>query len=75
MDNLNHQQNNFVNFFEPSIWVLANFFGAEQVDEIQRKQSKPDAIIDKEEVMKELSDFLLDSKDAFQCQKNKTGYC
>ena len=29
------------------------------------QKSKVDAIIDKEEVMKDLSGFLLDSKDAF----------
>ena len=35
------------------------------------QKSKVDAIIDKEEVMKDLSGFLLDSKDAFQCHNKK----
>ena len=76
MDNLK-QQNNLVNLFETSIQVLANFYSAEQVDEFQGKESKVDAIIDKEEVMKELANFLLDSKDASQdasqCHNNKKG--
>ena len=63
VDNLT-QQNNLVYLFETSIRVLANFYGAEQVDEFQGKESKVHVIIDKEEVMKELSNFLLDSKDA-----------
>ena len=63
VDNLK-QQNNLVYLFETSIRVLANFYGAEQVDEFQGKESKVHVIIDKEEVMKELSNFLLDSKDA-----------
>ena len=62
MDNLK-QQNNLVYLFETSIRVLANFYGAEQVDEFQGKESKVHVIIDKEEVMKELSNFLLDSND------------
>ena len=72
VDNLNKQQSNLVNLFETSIRVLANFYGAEQVDELQGKKSKVDAIIDKDEVMKDLSGFLLDSKDAFQCHNKKT---
>ena len=64
-DNLNKQQSNLVNLFEPSIWVLTKFYGTEQACEFQGKESKVDAIIDKEEVMKELLYFLLDSKDAF----------
>ena len=72
MDNLNKQQNDLVNLFELSIQVLTNCYGTEQVDEFQGKESKVDAIIDKEEVMKELLDFLLDPKDAFQCHKKKT---
>ena len=78
VDNLNKQQSNLVNLFETkSIWVLANFYGTEQVDEFQGKKSKVDAIIDKEEVMKDLSGFLLDSKDALQChnKKNESGCC
>ena len=63
MDNLK-QQNNLVYLFETSIRALANFYRAEQVDEFQGKESKVHVIIDKEEVMKELSNFLLDSKDA-----------
>ena len=63
VDNLK-QQNNLVYLFETSIRVLANFYGAEQVDEFQGKESKVHVIIDKEEVMKELSNFLLNSKDA-----------
>ena len=72
VDNLNKQQSNLVNLFETSFRVLANFYETEQVDEFQGKESKVDAIIDKEEVMKDLSDFLLDSKDAFQCHNKKT---
>ena len=71
MDNLNQQQSNLVNLFEPSMWVLTNFYGTEQVDEFQRNKSKVDVIIDKEEVKKELSDFLLDSKDDFQCHEKQ----
>ena len=54
MDNLK-QQSNLVNLFETCIWVLANFYGTEQVDEFQGMESKVDAIIDKEQVMKDLS--------------------
>ena len=72
VDNLNKPQSNLVNLFETSFRVLANFYETEQVDEFQGKESKVDAIIDKEEVMKDLSDFLLDSKDAFQCHNKKT---
>ena len=71
VDNLNKQQTNSVNLFEPSIRVLANFYGTEQVDKFQGKESKVDVIIDKEEVMKELSGFLLDSKNAFQCHNKE----
>ena len=71
VDNLNKQQNNLVNLFETSIGGLANFYGTEQVDELQGKKSKVDAIINKEEVMKDLSRFPLDSKDAFQCHNKK----
>ena len=71
VDNLNKQQSNLVNLFETSIGGLANFYGTEQVDELQGKKSKVDAIIDKEEVMKDLSGFPLDSKDAFQCHNKK----
>ena len=74
MDNLNKQQSNLVNLFEPSMQVLANFYDAEQVNEFQGKESKADVIIDKEEVIKELLDFLLDSKDAFQCHNKKTNH-
>ena len=35
------------------------------------KESKVDAIIDKEEIMKELSNFLLNSKDVSQCYNKK----
>ena len=49
-----------------------NFYSTEQLDEFQGKEPKVDAIIDKEEVMKDLSDFFLDSKDAFQCHNKKT---
>ena len=56
VDNLDQQQSKLVNLFEPSMWVLTNFYGTEQVDEFQRNKSKVDAIIDKEEVKKELSD-------------------
>ena len=35
------------------------------------KESKVDAIIDKEEIMKELSNFLLNSKDVSQCYNEK----
>ena len=72
VDNLNQQQSELVNVFEPSIQALASFNGTEQVDEFQRKESQVDVITDKEEVMKELSDFLLDSKDDFQCHNKKT---
>ena len=71
VDNLNKQQSNSVNLFEPSIWVLANFYETEEVDDFQGKEWKVDAIIDKEEVMKELSDFLLDSKDVFNVTTKK----
>ena len=74
MDNLKKQQSNLVNLFEPSMWVLANFYGTEQVNEFQGKESKVDVIIDKEEVIKELLNFLLDSKDAFQCHNKKTNH-
>ena len=72
MDNLSKQQSDLVNLFETSIQVMVNFYGTEQVDEFQGKEPKVDAIIDKEEVMKNLSDFLLDSKDTFQCHNKKT---
>ena len=72
VDNLHKQQSNLVNLFETSFQVLAHFYKTEQVDEFQGKESKVDAISDKEEVMKDLSDFLLDSKDAFQCHNKKT---
>ena len=72
MDNLSKQQSDLVNLFETSIQVMVNFYGTEQVDEFQGKEPNIDAIIDKEEVMKNLSDFLLDSKDAFQCYNKKT---
>ena len=76
VDKLSKQQSDLVNLFESSIRVLSNFYGKETVDEFQGKESKVDVIIDKEEVMKELPDFLLNSKDAFQCQnKKKTGCC
>ena len=65
MDNLNKQQSDLIHLFETSVWVLVNFYGTEQVDEFQGKEPEVDAIIDKEELMKNLSDFLLDSKDAF----------
>ena len=70
MDNLK-QQSNLVNLFETSIWVLANFYGTEQVDEFQGMESKVDAIIDKEQVMKDLSDYQI-----YQChnKKNKPGW-
>ena len=32
LDNFNKQQGNLVNIFEPSTWVLVNFYGKEQVD-------------------------------------------
>ena len=64
MDNFNKQQSNLVNLLEPSIRVLVNFYEKEQVDEFQGKEIN-DAIIDKEEVMKDLSDVILYSKDAF----------
>ena len=47
VDNLK-QQSNLVNLFETSIWFLGNFYGTEQVDEFQEKESKVDAIIDNE---------------------------
>ena len=47
VDNLK-QQSNLVDLFETSIWVLGNFYGTEQVDEFQGKESKADAIIDNE---------------------------
>ena len=71
MDNLNKQQSDLINLFETSVRVLVNFYGTEQVDEFQGKEPEVDAIIDKEELMKNLSDFLLDSKDAFQCHNKK----
>ena len=70
MDNFNKQQSNLVNLLEPSIRVLVNFYEKEQVDEFQGKEIN-DAIIDKEEVMKDLSDVILYSKDAFQCHNKK----
>ena len=81
VDNLNKHQSDLVNLFESNIRVLTNFYGTEQVDEFQGKESKVDTIIDKDEVIKELSDFLLDYKDAFQChnnnnnKKSKPGCC
>ena len=71
VDNLNKQQRDLVSLFEPSIRVLANFYRTEQIDEFQGKESKVDAITDKEEDIKELSDFLLDSEDTFQCHNKK----
>ena len=71
IDNLNKHRSDLVNFFESNIRVLTNFYGTEQVDEFQGKESKVDTIIDEEEVIKELSDFLLDYKDAFQCHNKK----
>lgn len=38
VDNLNKQQSNSVNLFEPSIWVLANFYETEEVDDFQGKE-------------------------------------
>ena len=63
----NKQQNDLVNLFKPNIRVLANFYGTKQVDQLQGKKSNVDAIIDREEVLKELSNFLLDYKNVFQC--------
>ena len=63
----NKQQNDLVHLFKPSIRVLTNFYGTEQVDQFQGKKSNVDAIVDREEVMKELSDFILDYKNVFQC--------
>ena len=71
VDYLNKQQSDLVNLFEQSIRVLANVYGTEQVDEFRGKKSKVDGITDKGEVIKELSDFLLGSKDAFQCHNKK----
>ena len=73
VDNLNKQQSDLINLFETSVRVLVNFYGTEQVDEFQGKEPKVDGIIDKEEVMKDLPYFLLDSKDVFQCHNKKNG--
>ena len=70
--NLNQLPSDLVNLFETNVQVLVNFYGTEQVDEFQGQEPKVDGIIDKEEVMKDLPDFLLDSKDAFQCHNKKT---
>ena len=43
------------NRFEPSIRVLANFYETEQVDEFQGKESKVDAIIDRDENSSDLN--------------------
>ena len=72
VDNLNQLPSDLVNLFETSVQILVNFYGTEQVDEFQGQEPKVDGIIDKEEVMKDLPDFLLDSKDAFQCHNKKT---
>ena len=73
VDNLK-QQSNLVNLFETSIWVLGNFYGTEQVDEFQGKESKADAIIDNEQVMKDRSIRLSDLSMS-QKQKNEPGCC
>ena len=73
MDNLK-QQSNLVNLFETNIWVLGNFYGTEQVDEFQGKESKVDAIIDKEQVMKDRSIRLSDLSMSQQ-KKNEPGCC
>ena len=70
MDNLK-QQSNLVNLFETSIWVLGNFYGTEQVDEFQGKESKVDAIIDKEHVMKDRSIRLSDLSMSQQKKTNQ----
>ena len=70
MDNLK-QQINLVDLFETSIWVLGNFYGTEQVDEFQRKESKVDAIIDKEQVMKDRSIRLSDLSMSQQKKTNQ----
>ena len=66
------QKSDLVSLFESSIWVLANFCGKEDADEFQRKESSVHAIIDNEEAIKELSDFLLNFKDAFLCHNKNT---
>ena len=68
------QQSNLVNLFETSIWFLGNFYGTEQVDEFQGKESKADAIIDNEQVMKDRSIRLSDLSMS-QKQKNEPGCC
>ena len=68
VDNLK-QQSNLVDLFETSIWVLGNFYGTEQVDEFQGKESKVDAIIDKEQVMK---DWSIRLSDLSMSQQKKT---
>ena len=68
------QQSNLVNLFETSIWVLGNFYGTEQVDQFQGKESKVDAIIDNEQVMKDRSIRLSDLSMS-QKQKNEPGCC
>ena len=73
VDNLK-QQSNLVDLFETSIWVLGNFYGTEQVDEFQGKESKVDAIIDKEQVMKDRSIRLSDLSMSQQ-KKKKPGCC
>ena len=72
VDNLNKHQSHLVNLFKTTVRVLVNFYGTEQVDEFQEKEPMVHGIIDKEEVMKDLPDFLLGFKDAFQCHNKKT---
>ena len=57
---LNEALESLPTFMEQNRWM--NFKG---------KESKVDAIIDKEEIMKELSNFLLNSKDVSQCYNEK----
>ena len=72
VDNLNKHQSDSVNLFKTTVRVLVNFYGTEQVDEFQEKEPMVHGIIDKEEVMKDLPDFLLGFKDAFHCHNKKT---
>ena len=45
VDNLNKQQSDLINLFETSVRDLVNFYGTEQVDEIQGKEQRLMALL------------------------------
>lgn len=58
------EEDDFLSFLGP--WIhMANFNGKRQADKFPVQESQIEAIIDIGEVMKRLSNLLLDSKDYF----------